>query len=228
MRLAILGNGKVITVDELSDIFMKQQEARAHNINLVSPTIYADKIAQAIHLAQRKGLCIPIIYNSNGYENVDILRMLDGLIDVYLPDLKYGYNELGVKYSGVKNYFEIATNAILEMERQVGAPRFDENGIIKSGLIIRHLVLPNHLENTKKILKWYRDYVKKDVYISVMTQYFPTYRAEEFEEIHRKITKEEYDEIEGYIYDIGIENGYMQDFCDEDETQYVPKWDIDN
>lgn len=207
---------------------MRLQKSGAHNINLVSPTIYVDKIDKSIRVARQKGLNIPIIYNSNGYENVDNLKRLEGLIDVYLPDFKYSDDELGLKYSGVKNYFGIVKDAILEMERQVGAPKFDDNGIIKSGLIIRHLILPNHLENTKNVLKWYNTNIKKDVYISVMTQYFPTYRAKEFKEIHRKITKEEYDEIEDYIFDLGIENGYMQDFSDENEEQYVPKWDIDN
>ncbi len=224
-EISNLGNGRRIEVEDLADIFLKQQENKAENINLVSPTIYVDKIIEAIKISKDRGLKIPIIYNTNGYENVETLEKLEGVIDVYLPDLKYYYNELGLKYSGISNYFETVTKAIKEMYRQVGVPEFTENGMIKKGLIIRHLVLPNHLENTKKVLKWIKDNIDKDVYVSIMTQYFPTHRAIEYEEINRKITKEEYQELEDYIYELNIENGYMQDYPEENEEQYVPKWE---
>ena len=222
-EISNLGNGKQIEVEELSNIFLKQQEKNAENINLVSPTIYADKIVEAIKIAKEKGLKIPIIYNTNGYENIETLKKLDGYIDVYLPDLKYYYEELAIKYSKVQNYFKIATEAIKEMYKQVGSPKFDENGMIKKGLIIRHLVLPNNLDNSKKVLKWIKENIDEKVYVSIMTQYFPTYKAQEYQEINRKINREEYVEIENYIYDLGIENGYMQDFSEENEEQYVPK-----
>ena len=224
-EISNLGNGKQIEEKELSNIFLKQQEKNAENINLVSPTIYADKIVEAIKIAKEKGLKIPIIYNTNGYENIETLKKLDGYIDVYLPDLKYYYEELAIKYSKVQNYFKIATEAIKEMYKQVGSPKFDENGMIKKGLIIRHLVLPNNLENSKKVLKWIKENIDEKVYVSIMTQYFPTYKAQEYQKINRKINKEEYVEIENYIYDLGIENGYMQDFSEENEEQYVPKWE---
>ena len=224
-EISNLGNGRKIEVDELADIFLKQQEAGAENINLVSPTIYADKIIEAIKIARKKGLKLPIIYNTNGYERVETLKMLDGIVDVYLPDLKYYYNDLGEKYSKVQNYFEIATEAIQEMYRQVGAPKFDENGMITKGLIIRHLILPDNIENTKQVLKWIKENIDKEVYVSVMTQYFPTYKANEYEEINRKINEVEYEEIENYIYELGIENGYMQDKPEENEEIYVPKWE---
>lgn len=224
-EISNLGNGKKIEIEELSNIFLKQQEKNAENINLVSPTIYADKIVEAIKIAKEKGLKIPIIYNTNGYENIETLKKLDGYIDVYLPDLKYYYEELAIKYSKVQNYFKIAIEAIKEMYRQVGSPKFDENGMIKKGLIIRHLVLPNNLENSKKVLKWIKENIDEKVYVSIMTQYFPTYKAQEYQEINRKINKKEYVEIENYIYDLGIENGYMQDFSEENEEQYVPKWE---
>ena len=224
-EISNLGNGRKIEVDELADIFLKQQEAGAENINLVSPTIYADKIIEAIKIARKKGLNLPIIYNTNGYEKVETLKKLDGLIDVYLPDLKYYYDELGEKYSKVKNYFEIATEAIKEMYRQVGAPKFDERGMITKGLIIRHLVLPNNIENTKQVLKWIKENIDKEVFVSVMTQYFPTYKANEYEEINRKINEVEYEEVENYIYELDIENGYMQDKPEENEEMYVPKWE---
>ena len=224
-EISNLGNGRKIEVDELADIFLKQQEAGAENINLVSPTIYADKIIEAIKIARKKGLNLPIIYNTNGYEKVETLKKLDGLIDVYLPDLKYYYDELGEKYSKVKNYFEIATEAIKEMYRQVGAPKFDERGMITKGLIIRHLVLPNNIENTRHVLKWIKENIDKEVFVSVMTQYFPTYKANEYEEINRKINEVEYEEVENYIYELDIENGYMQDKPEENEEMYVPKWE---
>ena len=224
-EISNLGNGRKIEVDELVDIFLKQQEAGAENINLVSPTIYADKIAEALEIARNNGLELPIIYNTNGYEMVETLKKLDGIIDVYLPDLKYFYDDLGEKYSKVKNYFEIANQAIKEMYRQVGVPQFDENGMITKGLIIRHLVLPNNIDNTKQVLKWIKDNIDENVYVSVMTQYFPTYKANEYKEINRKISEEEYEEVENYIYELGIENGYMQDKPEENEEIYVPKWE---
>ncbi len=226
-EISNLGNGKKIEIEELSNIFLKQQENGAENINLVTPTIYTNQIIEAIKLAKNNGLKIPIIYNSNGYENVETLKRLEGLIDVYLPDLKYYENDIALKYSKINNYFNIATQAILEMYRQVGAPQLDKNGMIKKGLIIRHLVLPNNLENSKQILKWLKDNIDKDVYISVMTQYFPTYKAKEYPEINRKITRKEYEEIENYIYELNIENGYMQDYSEENEEIYVPKWNYE-
>ena len=141
-----------------------------------------------------------------------------------MPDLKYYENNIALKYSKIDDYFDIATKAILEMYRQVGSPKFDKKGMIKKGLIIRHLVLPNNIENSKQILKWLKDNMDKNVYISVMTQYFPTYKAKEYPEINRKITKEEYEKLENYIYELKIENGYMQDYSEEDEEAYVPKW----
>ena len=176
-------------------------------------------------MQNKNGLNVPIIYNTNGYESIETLKSLEGFIDVYLPDLKYYYEEIALKYSNIKNYFEIAINAIKEMYRQVGVPRFNKKGMITKGLIIRHLVLPNNLENTKKVLEWIKENIDKDVYVSVMTQYFPTYKANEYSEINRKLTKEEYQEIEDYIYKLDIQNGYMQDYSDENEEQYVPKWD---
>lgn len=224
-EISNLGNGRKIEIEELSNIFLKQQENGAENINLVTPTIYTNQIIEAIRLAKSKGLKLPIIHNSNGYENVETLKKLEGLIDVYLPDLKYYSNNIALRYSKINNYFNIATQAILEMYRQVGVPKLDNRGMIKKGLIIRHLVLPNNVENSKQILKWLKDNINKDVYISVMTQYFPTYNATEYPEINRKLTKEEYKEIEDYIYELNIENGYMQDYSEEDEEEYVPKWE---
>jgi len=223
-EISNLGNGKQIELEELSDIFLKQQENKAQNINLVTPTIYTLPIIEALKLAKIKGLNLPIIYNTNGYENIETLKKLEGLVDVYLPDLKYFYDDIALTYSKVKDYFKIATQAILEMYRQVGKPKFDANGMITKGLIIRHLVLPNNIENSKQVLKWLKDNIDEEVYISVMTQYFPTYKAKEYPEINRKLSKKEYREIENYIDELDIKNGYMQDFSEENEEAYVPIW----
>ena len=171
------GKGKEISIKELADIFLNLQEEGACNINLVTPTIYALHIKEALILAKKNGLNIPVIYNSSGYENVDTIKELDGLIDVYLPDFKYCSNELGLKYSGVNKYFDFASCAILEMYRQVGHPIFDDNGIIKKGLIIRNLILPNNTKNTKNLLEWIVENIGKEAYVSIMAQYFPTNEA---------------------------------------------------
>ena len=219
------GLGKEITIERLSKIFLEQQSKGAHNINLVSPTSYAYQIIEAIKIAKKNGLKIPIIYNTNGYENIETIKLLNGYIDVYLPDLKYAEDELGKKYSNVDNYFEIATCAIKEMYNQVGENIYDEDGMIKRGMIIRHLVLPNHTENTKKVLTWINSNMPKNITVSVMAQYFPTYKAKEIEDINRKITKREYKKVEDFLYSLDLENGYIQE-CGKNEEIYVPKWEI--
>ena len=224
-EISHLGKGYEITVDELAQIFIEQQEKGAHNINLVTPTMYVIQIIEAIKIAKSKGLNIPIIYNTNSYENVETIKLLNGYIDVYLPDLKYYSNDLCKKYSKVNNYFENASMAIKEMYNQVGAPEFDENGMIKKGTIIRHLILPNYIQNTKNILKWIKQNMPEDVFVSVMAQYFPTYNALKDDKINRKISKKEYSIIEDYIYLLDFKNGYLQDYIeDEDEQQYVPEF----
>ena len=222
-EISQLGNGKEISIEELADIFMKQQNNNAENINLVTPTMYIYHIIEAIKIARNKGLKIPIVYNSNGYENVEALKKLEGYIDIYLPDLKYSNNEIAYKYSNIKNYFENATLAIKEMYRQVGAPVLDENGMMKRGLMIRHLILPNQLENSKGVLKWISENLDNSIYVSVMAQYFPTYKAKEFSEISRKLTKEEYETIEQYLYSLNLDNGYIQELGTHEE-EYVPNF----
>ncbi len=219
------GKGKEITTKRLAEIMLEQQAKNVNNINLVTPTMYIMQIIEAIKQAKNMGLKIPIIYNSNGYENTEALKLLEGYIDVYLPDLKYYSNELAIKYSNAPNYFEIATKAIKEMYRQVGSPKFDEYGIIQKGVIIRHLILPNYVQNTKRILKWIKENMEDDVYISIMAQYFPTYKAKEFEKLNRKINLKEYREIENYLYTLELNNGYMQDLGKHEE-EYVPKFDF--
>lgn len=225
-EISQLGKGKEITIERLAEIFLIQQEKGVENINLVTPTSYVPQIIEAIRIARNKGLKLPIVYNTNSYENVETLQMLEGYIDVYLPDLKYVENELGKKYSKIDNYFEVATKAIQEMIRQAGTPKLNENGIMLSGVMVRHLVLPNHIENSKKVLKWIKENLPKDIYVSVMAQYFPTYKAKEYKKLNRKLTKEEWEKIENHIEELGIENGYVQELGDYEE-EYVPKWEIE-
>ena len=211
-EISQLGKGIEITIEELSDIFIKQQNKGVNNINLVTPTMYVYQIIEAIKIARKKGLDIPIVYNSNGYENVETIKKLSGYIDVYLPDLKYYDDEIAYKYSGINNYFENAKSAILEMQKQVGGPKLNENGIIQKGLIIRHLVLPNNIENSEKILRWIKSNINEEVYISIMAQYFPSYKAKQMNDINRKLSEEEYAKIEDLVYELDIKNGYMQEF----------------
>lgn len=223
-KISQLGLGKEISIEELADIFIDEQNKNVENINLVTPTMYVYQIIEAIKIARSKGLYIPIVYNSNGYENVETIKKLKGYIDIYLPDLKYSNDKISYKYSGIKHYFESATAAIKEMYNQVGNPVLDENGIMKKGLIIRHLVLPNNLQNSKDILKWINDNIDKKVFVSIMAQYFPTHKSNQFPEINRKLTKEEYEEIEDYLYSLDLDNGYIQELG-EHEEEYVPDFE---
>lgn len=218
------GKGTEITINRLAEIFLEQQEKDVENINLVTPTSYVPQIIEAIKLARKQGLKLPIVYNTNGYEKVETLKMLEGYIDIYLPDLKYSDNKLAKRLSKVDNYFEITTEALKEMYRQTGKAIFDDRGIMKKGMIIRHLVLPNHILNSRRVLKWINDNMN-DVYVSIMAQYFPTYKAKEIEDINRKLKKEEYEQIENYLYRLNLENGYIQELG-EHEEEYVPKWEM--
>lgn len=222
-KISCEGKGEEITIERLSEIFLEQQQKGANNINLVTATPYVLHVIEAIKLSKKQGLKIPILYNTSGYETIETLKKLEGYIDIYLPDFKYYDNKLALRLSGIKDYREVAEKAILEMYRQVGKNQYDEKGLLKKGMIIRHLVLPNNIQNSKNVLKWIKDNMPNDITISLMAQYFPTYRACEDKEINRKLTKQEYEEIENYLYELGIENGYMQDL-EEDEEKYVPKF----
>ena len=216
--------GEEIEINELADKFLELQEKGANNINLVTGFMFVPQIVEALKIAKNKSLNIPVVYNTSGYESVSTLKMLEGFVDIYLPDLKYGYDDLGKNLSNVNDYFEVASKALKEMKRQVGNNMtFDDRGMLKRGMIVRHLVLPNHLQNSKKTLKWIRENLGKDIYVSVMAQYFPCYKAKDDKDIGRKITEEEYNEIYEYFESLGLHNGYMQDI-EEYEEKYVPKF----
>lgn len=218
------GKGKEISIEELADIFIKQQEKDVENINLVTPTSYVPQIIEAIKISRGNGLKLPIVYNTNGYEKVETLKMLDGYVDIYLPDFKYSDDDLAKRLSKVDNYFEIVTEALKEMYRQTGKAVFNDEGIMQKGMIIRHLVLPNHVLNSRRVLKWINENMH-EVYVSVMAQYFPTYKAKDIDDINRKLTKEEFEQIENYLYRLDLENGYIQELG-EHEEEYVPNWEM--
>ncbi len=187
------------------------QKQGAHNINLVSPTPYLYHVAHALFLASQKGLTIPIAYNTSGYERREIIRELDGLIDIYMPDIKYTDERPAKKYSGVANYLNHAPVAVEEMFRQVGTLTLDQNGVGRKGLIIRHLILPGEVENSIKVLDLIKESSFKDCHLSLMSQYFPAYKAKEVKGIQRRLMPEEYNRVKEHAINLGFENGWFQD-----------------
>lgn len=220
------GKGREITVDRLCEIFLELQDKKAHNINLVTPTHYTLQIREALIKAKDLGLKIPVIYNSNGYERVDTLRLLEGLIDVYLPDIKYYDDKYSIKYSKAPRYFEYASKAVLEMYRQVGFPVFDSEGIIIKGLMIRHLMLPGLLFDSKKIVDFVLDNFPSDVYLNIMSQYTPMHIAKNYPEINKKIDRRHYEALIDYAVSKGLKNGYIQDY-ESSTTEYVPDFNFE-
>lgn len=213
-------SGKEMSVEDLADVFIKLQERGANNIDLVSPTHYVPQIIEALQLAKSNGLSVPVIYNSNGYENIETLKYLKGYIDVYLPDIKYFSSAYSTKYSKTPDYFKYASEAVIEMFKQVGSPVL-EGGLIKKGLIIRHLLLPGLLSESKKILDWISQNLPKSIYISLMSQYVPMYDAHKYPEINKRVSQKSYEWLVDYSISIGLENGYMQD-CNSAQTTYTP------
>lgn len=207
--------GKEITIEEFSDICIDLERKKANNINLVTPTHYVPQIIEGLKLARKKGLSIPIVYNTSSYESVETIKMLDGIIDIYLPDLKYYNDYYAINYSHANNYFKVASLAISEMFRQVGKPEFDNNGMMKKGVIVRHLCLPGLIEDSKKILNYLYDTYKDNIYISIMNQYTPIKKFKKFTNLNRPINNDEYDAIINYALDIGITKAFIQ----EGETQ---------
>lgn len=218
--------GKEISIQRLAEIMLEQQKRGVENINLVTPTIYAIQIKEAIKKARQNGLNIPIVYNTSGYESVDTLKELDGYVDIYLPDFKYYYDDLAKKYSNVSDYPKVVKEALLEMRRQT-KDTFDENGVMKTGMIIRHMILPNNVKNSKMVIKWIKENLGNDTLISIMAQYFPTHKARLYEEINRKITKEELKSVEDYLLEENMTNGYIQELG-EHEEEYVPNFNLGN
>jgi len=219
------GTGKDLTAAELAELFLRQQDLGAHNINLVSPTPYIPVIAAALRQAKNRGLKIPVVYNTSAYENVAALQLLEGLVDIYLPDLKYASEKASCRYSGVKDYFEAATAAVLEMQRQVGTLTFDRDGLARRGLLVRHLVLPGQCDAACRILQWIRSNLPAGTWVSIMGQYVPLWHARRYPEINRRLTPAEYETVLDYFEEAGLQNGYMQDLSAATE-EYVPRFDL--
>jgi putative pyruvate formate lyase activating enzyme len=203
------GLGKRYNLKEFIDIMLKLQKERALNIDLVTPTIWRKQIKQAVILAKKKGLKIPIVWNSNAYEEVDDLKEMEGLVDIYLPDFKYSDDNLAFKYSGAKNYVTKATASIKEMQRQVGNLKTFK-GIAEKGIIVRHLILPNQAKNSLNVLKIIKK-IDKDIMVSLMTQYEPVHKAKDFSEINRTINKKEFNEVLNYFLFLNFKNAWIQE-----------------
>ncbi len=204
-------NGKCYSIEELADIFLRLQAGGAHNINLVTAVPYLYHVVHAFFLASGKGLRIPIVYNSGGYERPEMVTALKNIVDVYMPDLKYADREVSLKYTGVNNYLEYAYPAIEEMFNQVGLLQTDEEDIARKGLILRHLILPGEIENSKKVLRIISRSPFRDTHISLMSQYFPAYEAVREPGIHRRLYPEEYEEVKDYAIALGFAAGWFQD-----------------
>lgn len=206
-----LGGGREAGEEELAGYMLALQREGCHNINFVTPTHVIPQILKALLLAIEGGLNIPLVYNSSGYDSAQTLRLLDGIFDIYLPDARYADSAISLKLSRAKDYPGVNQAALLEMYRQVGIARIDNGGIAESGLIIRHLVLPNNLSGTEEIMRFISQRLSKDTWISLMSQYFPCHKAEDYPEISRRVTQEEYLRAMNIMYSCGLHNGWVQD-----------------
>lgn len=214
--------GKEISDARLMEIFDSLIEQGVHNINLVNPTHYATRLAKVL---KEYNSPVPVVYNTGGYEKAETLKQLDGLIDIYLPDLKYIDEEKSRKYSKAPNYFSFAYDAIKEMIRQTGSPVLDKNGIMKKGTIIRHLILPKNTNQSIAVIDWLEENVPNDTYISLMSQYTPIVHSETYPELNRKITEREYLKVLSHLMDSGFENIFTQEILSAQE-EFIPEFDL--
>ena len=213
-QIARAEQGKEITVERLVEIFLELQEQKANNINLVTATHYVPQVVEALKMAKEKGLYIPVVYNCGGYETVETLKLLEGLVDIYLPDFKYVDSERAKRYSRAEDYPEVAKAALAEMVRQQPKAEFDERGIMKKGVIVRHLMLPGGIKDSKAVVNYLYETYGDQIYISLMNQYTPLPHVADYPEIDRKLKKFEYDRLVDYAISLGGENGFIQ----EEET----------
>lgn len=218
--------GKEVSTEELAEIFRKLQKEGAHNINLVTASHYVPQVAETIRIAKDRGLSIPVVYNTSSYEKVETLQLLDGLVDIYLPDLKYMDKSLAKAYSQAVDYPEAAKKAIEEMYRQVGGAVFDEEtGLMKKGLIVRHLIMPGAVGNAKSVIDYLYDTYGNRIFISLMNQYTPMKKFPEYPELNRKVTKREYEKVIQYALDKGVENAFIQE-GDTAKESFIPAFDL--
>jgi len=205
--IALLGRGSETNIDEFASMMLQLQEIGCHNINLVTPTHYSAHILKAIDIAAGQGLRLPIVYNTSGWERLEILKILDGIVDIYLPDFKYWDSDMSSKYSSeAESYPEITGEAILEMHRQVGVAKPAKDEIMQRGLMIRHLVMPNNIAGSEHVMEWIAGNLPKDTYVNIMVQYNPVYKAYDYPELSRRITKEEYIKVVNKAKDLGLTN----------------------
>jgi putative pyruvate formate lyase activating enzyme len=217
------GNGREVAAERLIAIMLELEQQGAHNINLVSPTHYSEQLLPVLEAAKPK-LGIPFVWNSNGYELTDTLSRFEGLVTVYLPDLKYSDNTICRTFSQAPDYFRYATDALLEMKRQVGGNRWSDDGTLRRGMIVRHLVLPGQIENSNVALSWIRDMLGPDTLVSLMAQYYPVHRAAELPEMNRRLTRAEYDAVRDHFESLGFEQGFVQEL-DAASKDYTPTFD---
>jgi putative pyruvate formate lyase activating enzyme len=215
---------KTLTTDDLATEMLRLADAGAHNINLVSPSHVVFQAADAIVAARDKGLTIPIVYNSNGYDSVDSLRQIRGLVDIYLPDIKYFSNDLARRYSAATDYADVIPGVLREMLDQVGHLELDEDGIARRGLLVRHLVLPGCVDDSRRCLA-FLETLSPDTYVSIMSQYSPQHHAGRHPEINRPLTVQEYDEVTDYAVELGLENAFIQEL--DSRHRYLPDFDRD-
>ena len=225
-KISTLGYGKEISGKRLIEIMLELQEVGAHNINLVTPTHFVPQIVRVLKKIKNNSLKVPVVYNTSSYENVETVKMLAGLVDIYLADLKYFDNTLGCNYSNCDNYFEVACNAIDEMYKQVGRPLI-ENDIMKKGIIVRILVLPGHKDDAKKIIKYLFEKYNDNIYISIMNQYTPVTRSLKYPNLNWTVTDGEYNDVVNYACDLGVTKAFIQDgeTCLE---SFIPEFDCSN
>lgn len=213
------GDTRTLTEDDLVSEILRLQYEGAHNINFVSPSHMVFQMADAIQSAKEKGLVVPVVYNSNGYDSVDALRQIRGLVDIYLPDIKYLDNKLGKQFSLVDDYADIVPGVLREMLNQAGSLEMDNDGIAMRGLLVRHLVLPGHMDNSRRCLGFLAD-LSPDIHVSIMSQYSPQYKAGAYPGINRTLTEKEYDEITDYALGLGLENAFIQEL--KSQYHYLP------
>ncbi len=224
-RIAAGDRGVPVSVSELRDIFLKLQAMGAHNINLVTPTHFVPAIAEALQQAKAAGLTLPIVYNTSSYETVNTLSYMDGLVDIYLPDLKYFSPALAEQYSSAPDYFQTASAAIAEMYRQAGDPVFREDGMLQSGVLVRHLLLPGQVRDSKRVVRYLWKTYHDHIFLSLMCQYTPLpHVAASYPELARRVTQEEYDELVDYAVDLGITQAYTQEMESASES-FIPAFE---
>jgi putative pyruvate formate lyase activating enzyme len=203
-----LKHGNAITLAQLAEAMISLQHLGCHNINLVTPTHFTAQIVEALSIAIDRGLSIPIVYNCGGYESIETLKLLDGLIDIYMPDIKYSDNRYSLKYSGARNYWDVVKSAVVEMHRQVGDLKINTLGIAEKGLLIRHLVLPNDIAGSKKVVDFIANEVCKNSYVNIMDQYRPAFKSSQHQELNRHITNDEYENVVSYALSAGLQRGF--------------------